>query len=201
MGAFLRPFVFSVVTSAVTTFFIAKEQNMKNTSRTTRIITQAAVIAALNTVLTYAQYLLWPESTSMAIQVRISEAMLVLAFFTPAAVPGMTIGCLLFNLTYAGTLPLDWLVGTLATLLAVWGMRMTRNITVKGYPILGMLLPALTNGLLVGWELTYYIGEASFWYNALFVALGEVIALLVVGTVLFYAITRRGLDKKIMQVG
>ena len=67
---------------------------MKNTSKTTRIITQAAVIAALNTVLTYAQYLLWPESTSMAIQVRISEAMLVLAFFTPAAVPGMTIGCL-----------------------------------------------------------------------------------------------------------
>lgn len=195
MGAFLRPFVFSVVTSAVTTFFIAKEQNMKNTSRTTRIITQAAVIAALNTVLTYAQYLLWPESTSMAIQVRISEAMLVLAFFTPAAVPGMTIGCLLFNLTYAGTLLLDWLVGTLATLLAVWGMRMTRNITVKGYPILGMLLPALTNGLLVGWELTYYIGEASFWYNALFVALGEVIALLVVGTVLFYAIKNRKLEK------
>ena len=160
---------------------------MKNTSKTTRIITQAAVIAALNTVLTYAQYLLWPESTSMAIQVRISEAMLVLAF--------MTIGCLLFNLTYAGTLPLDWLVGTLATLLAVWGMRMTRNITVKGYPILGMLLPALTNGLLVGWELTYYIGEASFWYNALFVALGEVIALLVVGTVLFYAIKNRKLEK------
>ena len=80
-------------------------------------------------------------------------------------------------------------------------MRMTRNITVKGYPILGMLLPALTNGLLVGWELTYYIGEASFWYNALFVALGEVIALLAVGTVLFYAITRRGLDQKIMQIG
>ncbi len=200
MGAFLRPFVFAVVTSAVT-IFITKENNMENTSKSTRILTQAAVIAALNTVLTYAQYLLWPESTSMAIQVRISEAMLVLAFFTPAAVPGMTIGCLLFNLTYAGTLPLDWLVGTLATLLAVLGMRMTRNITVKGYPILGMLLPALTNGLLVGWELTYYIGEASFWYNALFVALGEVIALLVVGTVLFYAITRRGLDKKIMQIG
>ena len=135
---------------------------MKNTSRTTRIITQAAVIAALNTVLTYAQYLLWPESTSMAIQVRISEAMLVLSFFTPAAVRGM---------------------------------RMTRNITVKGYPILGMLLPALTNGLLVGWELTYYIGEASFWYNALFVALGEVIALLVVGTILFYAVKNRKLEK------
>ena len=47
----------------------------------------------------------------------------------------------------------------------------------------------------MGWELTYYIGEASFWYNALFVALGEVIALLVVGTVLFYAIKNRKLEK------
>lgn len=173
---------------------------MKNTSRTTRIITQAAVIAALNTVLTYAQYLLWPESTSMAIQVRLSEAMLVLAFFTPAAVPGMTVGCLLFNLTYAGTLPLDWLVGTLATFLAVWGMWMTRKITFKGYPIVGMLLPALTNAVLVGWELTAYIGEASFWYNALFVALGELIALLVFGSILFYAITRRKLDQKLVKV-
>ena len=199
MGAFCAHLFFAVVTSVVTIFY-CKENHMKNTSRTTRILTQAAVIAALNTVLTYAQYLLWPESTSMAIQVRLSEAMLVLAFFTPAAVPGMTVGCLLFNLTYAGTLPLDWLVGTLATLLAVWGMRMTRNITVKGYPIVGMLLPALTNGILVGWELTYYIGEASFWYNALFVALGELIALLVVGTVLFYAIKSRKLDKKVVKI-
>lgn len=199
MGAFYAPILFVVVTRC-DHFFIAKEQTMKNTSKTTRIITQAAVIAALNTVLTYAQYLLWPESTSMAIQVRLSEAMLVLAFFTPAAVPGMTVGCLLFNLTYAGTLPLDWLVGTLATFLAVWGMWMTRKITVKGYPIVGMLLPALTNAILVGWELTAYIGEASFWYNALFVALGELIALLVFGSILFYAITRRKLDQKLVKV-
>ena len=163
-----------------------------------RFITHAAIIAALYTVLTYAQYLLWPESTSMAIQVRISEALCVLAFFTPAAIPGLTLGCLLFNLTYAGTLPLDWLVGTLATLLAAGGMWLTRRITVKGYPIAGMPLPALTNAVLVGWELTYYyIGEANFWYKALFVALGELIALLIPGTVVFYAIRRRGMDKKI----
>lgn len=197
--AHFAPICFVMVTPAVTIFY-CKENNMKNTSKTTRIITQAAVIAALNTVLTYAQYFLWPESTSMAIQVRISEAMLVLAFLTPAAVPGLTIGCLLFNLTYAGTLPLDWLVGTLATFLAAQGMWMTRKITVKGYPLVGLLLPAVTNGLLVGWELTYYIGEASFWYNALFVALGELIALLVVGTILFYALKNRKLDEKLMKI-
>ena len=133
----------------------------------------------------------------MAIQVRISEALCVFAFFTPAAIPGLTLGCLLFNLTFAGTLPLDWLVGTLATLIAVEGMWLTRKMTLKGYPLLGMLLPAVTNAILVGWELTYYIGEASFWYNALFVAIGEVIALLVVGSIVFYAVKARGLDKKL----
>ena len=166
---------------------------MKNT----RFVTRAAIFAALYAVLTYAQFLLWPESTSMAIQVRISEALCVFAFFTPAAVPGLTLGCLLFNLTFAGTLPLDWLVGTLATLIAVEGMWLTRKMTLKGYPLLGMLLPAVTNAILVGWELTYYIGEASFWYNALFVAIGEVIALLVVGSIVFYAVKARGLDKKL----
>ena len=166
---------------------------MKNT----RFITHSAIFAALYAALTYAQFLLFPESTSMAIQVRVSEALCVFAFFTPAAIPGLTLGCLLFNLTFAGTLPLDWLVGTLATLVAVGGMWLTRKIAVKGYPILGMLLPAVANAILVGWELTYYIGEASFWYNALFVAIGELIALLVVGTVVFYAVKTRGLDKKL----
>ena len=166
---------------------------MKNT----RFITHSAIFAALYAALTYAQFLLFPESTSMAIQVRVSEALCVFAFFPPAAIPGLTLGCLLFNLTFAGTLPLDWLVGTLATLVAVGGMWLTRKVTVKGYPILGMLLPAVTNAILVGWELTYYIGKASFWYNALFVAIGELIALLVVGTVVFYAVKARGLDKKL----
>ena len=166
---------------------------MKNT----RFLTHSASFAALYAALTYAQYLLWPASTSMAIQVRISEALCVFAFFTPAAVPGLTLGCLLFNLTYAGTLPMDWLVGTLATLIAAEGMWLTRKQTVKGYPLLGMLLPAVTNAILVGWELTFYIGEASFWYNALFVALGELIALLVIGSVVYYAVKARGLDKKL----
>ena len=166
---------------------------MKNT----RFLTHSAIFAALYAALTYAQYLLWPASTSMAIQVRISEALCVFAFFTPAAVPGLSLGCLLFNLTYAGTLPMDWLVGTLATFIAVEGMWLSRKQTVKGYPLVGMLLPAVTNAILVGWELTFYIGEASFWYNALFVALGELVALLVVGSVVYYAVKVRGLDKKL----
>ena len=74
----------------------------------TRYLTQAAIIAALYAVLTHVQNLLLPGTTTWAIQMRISEAMTVLAFFTPAAIPGLSLGCLVFNLTYAGTLPLDF---------------------------------------------------------------------------------------------
>ena len=162
----------------------------------TRFIVYAAVIAALYTVLTHLQNILLPGSASMAIQMRISEALCVLAFFTPAAIPGLSIGCLVFNLTFAGTLPLDFLVGTLATYLAAQGMWLTRNRTVKGYPLLGMLLPALTNAILVGWELSVYIG-GGFWLNAVYVAIGEAVVLLIPGTALYYLLRSRGLAQRI----
>ena len=162
----------------------------------TRFIVYAAVIAALYAVLTHLQNILLPGSASMAIQMRISEALCVLAFFTPAAIPGLSIGCLVFNLTFAGTLPLDFLVGTLATYLAAQGMWLTRNRTVKGYPLLGMLLPALSNAILVGWELSVYIGGA-FWLNAVYVAIGEAVVLLVLGTALYYGLKRRSLAEKL----
>ncbi len=154
-----------------------------------RYVTYAAVIAAMYTALTYLQNILLPGTASMAIQMRASEALCVLAFFTPAAIPGLSVGCLLFNITFAGSLPLDFLVGTLASFLAAAGMWLTRKMTVKGYPIWGMLMPALTNSLLVGWELTVYVGGA-FPINALYVALGECAVLLTIGTALYYALRR-----------
>lgn len=165
-------------------------------NKKTRNLTQGALIAALYVVLTHLQNFLVPNSASFAIQFRVSEAMCVLTFFTPSAVWGLTVGCFLFNLTYAGALPLDMLVGSLATLLAASGMYLTRNWRLKGYPLLGMLLPAVTNALLVGWELTVYIGDA-FWLNALYVAIGEAAVLLTLGTALYYTISRRNLFKRI----
>lgn len=164
-------------------------------SKNTRFLTHAAVIAALYAVLTHLQNVLLPGSTTWAIQMRLSEALCVLSFFTPAAIPGLTVGCLVFNITYAAALPLDFLVGSLATLLAAGGMWLTRRVTVKGYPLLGMAMPALFNALLVGWELTVYIG-GGFFLNALYVALGELAVLLTFGTVLFYAVKKRHLDTR-----
>ncbi len=158
----------------------------------TRFITQAGILAALYVALTFLQNLLIPDSATWAIQFRAGEALCVLAFFTPAAIPGLSIGCLLFNISYSYALPLDFLIGTLATLLATGGMYLTRKITVKGYPLLGLFMPALMNALLVGWELTVYIG-GGFWLNALYVALGELTVLFTLGSGLYYAVKVRRL--------
>ena len=163
-------------------------------SKKIRNIAYSAVFAALYVALTHAQNLLLPGSATWAIQFRASEALCVLAFFTPAAIGGLSVGCLLFNLSFAGALPLDPIVGTLATVLAVGGMYLTRRITFKGYPVLGMLLPALFNGLLVGWELWLYIG-GGFWLNALYVAIGEAAVLLILGSLIYWLIRKRQLHR------
>ena len=162
----------------------------------TRHLTHAALLAALYVVLTYTQNMLIPDSATWAIQFRASEALCVLALFTPAAIPGLGIGCLLFNLSFAGALPLDWLVGTAASCLAAAGMYLTRKVTIRGYPLLALLLPAVSNAVLVGWELAFYIG-GGFWLNALYVAIGEAAVLLILGTALFYALKVRLLDKRL----
>ena len=160
-------------------------------NRKVKQMVRAAVIAGLYVVLTHLQNLIFPNSASMAIQFRASEALCVLAFFTPAAIPGLTVGCLLFNLTFIGSLPLDFLVGTLATLGATASMRLLRRL-----PFLGLLMPALWNAFLVGWELSVYIG-GGFWLNALYVAIGEAVVLLTLGTALYYALKTRNLHTRL----
>ena len=162
---------------------------MKNRSRR---VAHAAIIAALYAVLTHMQNMILPGSATWAIQMRLSEALAVLAFFTPAAIPGLTLGCLLFNITFSAALPLDFLVGSLATYLAAQGMWLTRNIRIRSIPLLGLLMPALTNAILVGLELSIYIG-GGFAINALYVALGELAVLLTLGTALYLTIRNRKL--------
>ena len=156
----------------------------------TRQTVHAAMIAALYVVLTHFQNIILPGSATWAIQCRLSETLCVLAMFTPAAIPGLTAGCLVFNLTYAGALPLDFLMGSLATFLAAGSMWLTRRV-----PFVGLLMPAFWNAILVGWELTWFIG-GGFWINALYVALGELIVLLTLGSFLARVIRKQHLDSK-----
>ena len=190
MGAFCALFLWM---GACCAHFLFLEDNM---NKNPRFLAQAGMIAALYVVLTHLQNFVWPESTSFAIQFRLSEALCVLAVMTPAAIPGLTIGCLVYNLTYIGALPLDWLIGSAATLLAALSMWGLRKVTIKGYPLLAFLMPALWNALLVGWELTVYIGD-TFALNAVYVAIGEVTVLLILGSVLFFALRKRHLEQKL----
>ena len=162
----------------------------------TRRLAHAAIIAALYAVLTHFQNILLPGSATWAIQMRMSEALCILAFFTPAAAIGLSVGCLIFNLTFAAALPLDFVVGTLATYLAAKVMWWTRNWKIKNIPLFGQLMPALFNAILVGWELTVYIG-GGFGINALYVAIGEAVVLLTLGTVLYFAMKKRNLDARL----
>ena len=163
----------------------------------TKYITHAALIGTMYFALTHLQNLLIPNSATWAIQFRASEALCVLALFTPAAVPGLTIGCLLFNLSFAGALPLDWLAGSFATFLACGSMWLLRRC-----PRPALSMPAWFNALFVGWELTIYFGEtgftmAAFWINALYVAIGELAVLYTLGWLLYKTMTHSGMARRI----
>lgn len=189
MGALCAHFLW--VRTAPIFLFSGDRMNKK-----VKYLSVGALIAALYAVLTHLQNLLLPGSATWAIQFRASEALCVLALFTPAAIPGLSVGCFLFNLTYAGALPLDAVVGTLATFLATGSMYLLRKVTLKGYPLPALLMPAVFNTLLVGWELTVYVGQA-FWLNALYVAIGEAAVLLTLGSLLYYAVKVRNLHARL----
>ena len=165
-------------------------------NRKVRYLVHAALIGAMYAALTHLQNFLAPGSATWAIQFRVSEALCVLGFFTPAAIAGLTVGCAVFNLTYIGAMPLDVLVGSAATALSVSAMYLTRKITVKKLPVLGLLMPAVFNAFLVGWELTVYYGLA-FWLNALYVAVGELAVLLTLGVVLYSVMKKQRLDQRL----
>ena len=159
-------------------------------------LTQAAVIAALYATLTILQNTLLPGTVSNDIQFRVSEALCVLAFFTPAAVPGLTIGCLLANVL-AGLGAIDLILGPLASLLAALTMWLLRNVRIKGIPFAGLLMPAVWNALIVGAEIAIFFTDGGFTVPAFltaagFVAIGELAVLFVLGLPFTILLDRNG---------
>ena len=162
----------------------------------TRFLAHAAIVAAIYAVLTHFQNVLFPGSATWAIQMRMSEALCILAFFTPSAPMGLAVGCLIFNMTFSAALPLDFLVGTLATYFAGKCMWYLRKTLVWGVPVPGLMMPAVWNAVLVGWELSVYIG-GGFWMNAVYVAIGELAVLFTLGWILYGVMKRRRLDVRL----
>ena len=180
---------------------------MKNTK--VQKITMTAVIAAMYATLTIAQGTLFPGTTTAAIQFRVSEALNILALFTPAAIPGLTIGCFIANIQSIGLgLPLDIFFGTFATFGTAVCMYALRNVKIKTYPLWAMLMPAIWNAVLVGAQLTLFVDGkfdlSNFSAKLLMiiggeVAVGELGVMLVLGTILYYVIEKRHLDKKMFK--
>lgn len=160
-------------------------------------LARGAIIATMYTVLTYLQNFLLPDSASAAIQFRASEALCVLALFTPDAIWGLSLGCLLFNISYAGAMPMDWLIGTAATALATLMMYRLRRIRVFRVPLPALLMPAAFNAVFVGSELSVYFQGTSLPLNMLYVAIGELAVLLTLGVALYFGLTARGLNRRL----
>ena len=143
-----------------------------------RQIAQAGIIAALYVVFTYVSYTM-NLSGQLAVQLRLSEALTVLPYFTVAAVPGLTIGCLLANLL-TGSVIWDVVFGTLATLLGAIGTYLLRK-----YKYTASLPPIFFNTLIIPFVLTYaYQLPDGIPLLMLSVFLGEAICCGVLGTLL-----------------
>ena len=150
---------------------------MKTQSSRIIYITQAALIAAIYTVLT--MIAAGFDLASGAIQVRFSEALTIMPFFTPAAIPGLTIGCLLSNLLTGCALP-DIIFGSLATFLgAVGSYALRRNRWLCALP------PIISNMLIIPFILTYaYHIPGGVPLFMLTVGIGELISCMGLGQIL-----------------
>lgn len=174
------------------------------TKKRTIFIVQAAVIAALYVTLTFLQNFIFPGSASMAIQFRVSEVLTMLAIITPAAIPGLTIGCIFANISSVALLgPYDMIFGSLASLLAAICMYYLRNVRFKGLPIIAAIMPAIFNGIIIGWEIEFFFIEGGFHFNDFliqggFVALGELAVCLTLGLAFVKLIERLNLSKRLM---
>ena len=154
---------------------------MKTQSSRIIYITQAALIAAIYTVLT--MIAAGFDLASGAIQVRFSEALTIMPFFTPAAIPGLTIGCLLSNLLTGCALP-DIIFGSLATFLgAVGSYALRRNRWLCALP------PIISNMLIIPFILTYaYHIPGGVPLFMLTVGTGELISCMGLGQILLQAL-------------
>ena len=146
-------------------------------------LTQAAMIAALYVVLTLAINAF--GLASGAIQVRVSEALTILPYFTPAAIPGLFIGCLLSN-TITGCALFDIIFGSIATLLGAVGTYLLRR-----HKWLAPVSPIIANTIIVPFVLSYVYGTpGTIPYLMLTVGIGEVLSCGVLGMVLLFALNK-----------
>lgn len=153
----------------------------ENNNKPVYFMAAGAAIAAIYVVLT----MIFAPISFGPVQFRIAEALCILPFFTPAAVPGLFIGCLLSNFL-CGAAPLDILFGSLATLIGAMG-----SYALRGNRWLVCLPPIIANMVIIPWVLRFAYGsEDLIPYATVTVGIGEILAIGVLGSILLTALNR-----------
>ena len=151
-------------------------------------ITHAAVIAALYVILTAIAAAL--GLASGVVQLRLSEALTILPIFTPAAIPGLFIGCFFANLL-TGCALWDIIFGSIATLLGAVGTYYLRK-----HPVFAFSCPIVANTLIIPPVLVSVYGiEQSIWFLFATVGLGELISCIVFGLLIYFPLKKRNIFK------
>ena len=158
---------------------------MKNTKVT--FLTEGAMIAALYVVLC----LVFAPISYGEVQLRVAEALTILPFFTPAAIPGLFLGCIISNIIGGGIM-LDVVFGSIATLIGAFGTYALRKTTLFLVPV----PPILANALIVPFVLYYGYGvPLPIPFMMLTVGAGEVLGCGVLGLILLFAIKKIGVKR------
>ncbi len=152
-----------------------------------KTVAQAAMIAAIYVVLTF----VFQPISFGSMQCRVSEILTILPVFTPAAIPGLFVGCLLGNI-FGGAMLLDIILGSLTTLVAAVGTYMLRE-----RRILAALSPILLNGIVVGSYIPFlYSPEIPVWLSMIYVAAGQIVSCGVGGLLFACLLDKTGVFKK-----
>lgn len=152
---------------------------MRENHKRLYLMIQGAAIGAIYVVLT----LIFAPISFGVVQFRVAEALCVLPFFTPAAVPGLFVGCLLSNVV-GGAAPLDVIFGSLATLIGAFGSWYLRK-----HKWCVCLPPMIANTLVIPWVLRFAYGaEEMILFSMVTVGIGEILAVGVLGNVLLTAL-------------
>ena len=145
-------------------------------------LTQAAIIAALYIVLTFLANAL--GLANYAVQIRFSEALTILPYFTGTAIPGLFVGCLLSNILTGCAIP-DILFGSIATLL---GAALTYVFRKNKW--LSPVGPILSNAVIIPFVLRYAYGIEPLWFSFITVTVGEIISCGILGMLLLFSLEK-----------
>lgn len=157
------------------------KNNLSGRMRTASI-TQAAIIAALYIVLTFISNTM--GLANYAVQVRFSESLTILPYFTVSAIPGLFIGCLLSNLLTGCALP-DVVFGSLATLIGALATYALRK-----YKWAAPIGPIISNAIIVPFVLLYAYGIQPLWFSFVTVTIGEIISCGILGMILLFSLQK-----------